>query len=92
MFQLNKTIVSEEILEKEFVCNLSACQGACCVDGDAGAPLDEEETKILAEIFPKVKPFLRPEGIMGTSELTKDYIKGVFSRKKKTVSTEEGVN
>jgi Protein of unknown function (DUF3109) len=63
MFQLNKTIVSEEILEKEFVCNLSACKGACCVDGDAGAPLDEEETKILAEIFPKVKPFLRPEGV-----------------------------
>lgn len=63
MFQLNKTIISEEILEKEFVCNLSACKGACCVDGDAGAPLDEDETKILAEIFPKVKPFLRPEGI-----------------------------
>jgi hypothetical protein len=63
MFQLNKTIVSEEILEKEFVCNLSACKGACCVDGDAGAPLDAEETKILAEIFEKVKPFLRPEGV-----------------------------
>lgn len=63
MFQLQKTIVSEEILEKEFVCNLSACKGACCVDGDAGAPLDEEETRILAEIYPKVKPFLRPEGI-----------------------------
>ncbi|MVO08869.1 DUF3109 family protein [Flavobacterium sp. TP390] len=63
MFQLNKTIVSEEILEKEFVCNLSACKGACCVDGDAGAPLDEAETKILQEIYPKVKPFLRPEGI-----------------------------
>ena len=59
MFQLNKTIVSEEILEKEFVCNLSACKGACCVDGDAGAPLDEEETKILEAIYPKVKPFLR---------------------------------
>ena len=68
MFQLNKTIVSEEILEKEFVCNLSACKGACCVDGDAGAPLDEEETKILAEIFPKVKPFLRPEGIKAIEE------------------------
>lgn len=63
MFQLNKTIVSEEILEKEFVCNLSACLGACCVDGDAGAPLDEEETKILAEIYPKIKAYLRPEGI-----------------------------
>ena len=56
MFQLGKTIVSEDILEKEFVCNLSACKGACCVDGDAGAPLSEAETKIL-------EPFLRPEGI-----------------------------
>lgn len=63
MFQLGKTIVSEEILEEEFVCNLSACQGACCVDGDAGAPLDEAETKILEEIYPIVKPFLRKEGI-----------------------------
>lgn len=63
MFQLNKTIVSEEILEKEFVCNLSACKGACCIDGDAGAPLDKSETEILKEIYPKVKPFLRSEGI-----------------------------
>jgi hypothetical protein len=63
MFQLGKTIVSEDILEKEFVCNLSACHGACCVDGDAGAPLNEEETKILEEIYPIVKPFLRKEGI-----------------------------
>lgn len=63
MFQLGKTIVSEDILEKEFVCNLTACHGACCVDGDAGAPLIEEETKILEEIYPLVKPFLRPEGI-----------------------------
>jgi hypothetical protein len=63
MFQLGKTIVSESILEKEFVCNLAACKGACCVDGDAGAPLNEAETKILEEIFPKIKPFLRKEGI-----------------------------
>ena len=63
MFQLGKTIVSEEIIEKDFVCNLSACKGACCVDGEAGAPLDEEETKILEEIYPKVKPFLRKKGI-----------------------------
>ena len=63
MFQLQKTIVSEEILENDFVCNLSACKGACCVDGDAGAPLTKEETQILADIYPKVKPFLRKEGI-----------------------------
>ena len=63
MFQLGKTIISEEIIEKDFVCNLSACKGACCVDGEAGAPLEEEETKILDKIYPKVKPFLRKEGI-----------------------------
>ncbi|HAO15218.1 MAG TPA: DUF3109 domain-containing protein [Tenacibaculum sp.] len=63
MFQLGKTIVSEDLLEKEFVCNLSACKGICCVEGDAGAPLSIEETKTLEEIYPKVKPFLRQEGV-----------------------------
>jgi hypothetical protein len=63
MFQLGKTIVSEDILAKEFLCNLSACKGACCVDGDAGAPLSKEETAILESIYPQIKPFLRPEGI-----------------------------
>lgn len=63
MFQLGKTIVSENIIDKEFVCNLSACKGACCIDGDAGAPLEKEETKILEDIYPIVKSFLRQEGI-----------------------------
>ena len=63
MFQLGKTIVSEEIIENDFVCNLSACKGTCCVDGEAGAPLEEEELKILMDIYPKVKPYLTKEGI-----------------------------
>jgi hypothetical protein len=63
MFQIGKTIVSEEIIEKDFLCNLSACKGACCIDGEAGAPLSKEETKILKDIYPKVKPFLRKESI-----------------------------
>ncbi len=63
MFQLGKTIVSEDLLEKDFVCNLSACKGACCIQGEAGAPVTQEETEILKEIYAKVKPFLRPEGI-----------------------------
>lgn len=77
MFQLGKTIVSEEIIEKDFVCNLSACKGACCIEGEAGAPLDKEETKILEEIYPTVKPFLRPEGIKAIEEqgawITSDF-------------------
>ena len=68
MFQLGKTIVSEDIIEKDFVCNLSACKGACCVDGDAGAPLEEAETKILEDIYPVIKPYLRKEGIKAIEE------------------------
>ena len=68
MIQIGKALISEEIIEKEFVCNLSACKGACCVDGDAGAPLEEEELKILMDIYPKVKPFLRKEGIQAIEE------------------------
>jgi hypothetical protein len=63
MFQLGKTLVSEDIIENDFVCNLNACKGACCIDGDAGAPLEKEEAKVLQDIYPKVKPFLRKEGI-----------------------------
>ena len=75
MFQLGKTIFSEEILERDFVCNLSACKGNCCIDGDAGAPLSAEETKIMEEIYPKVKPYLRPEGIAAI-EAQGTWVKG----------------
>ena len=63
MFQLGKALVSESLIEDEFVCNLSACKGICCVEGEAGAPVTSEEVAILQDIYPKVKPFLRPEGI-----------------------------
>ena len=68
MFQIGKTIVSEEILEQDFTCNLSACKGACCVDGNAGAPLEDRETEILVDIYADVKPFLREEGIAAIEE------------------------
>ena len=63
MFQLGKTIVSEELIERDFICNLSRCKGECCIAGEAGAPLDQEEEAILKEIYPTIKPFLREEGI-----------------------------
>ena len=46
MFQVGKTIISDELFETEFVCNLNACKGMCCVEGDSGAPLLEEEKAI----------------------------------------------
>ena len=63
MVKLGKTIVSEDLIEKDFVCNLSKCKGECCVSGVAGAPLEKDETTILKEIYPKLKPFLRSEGV-----------------------------
>lgn len=63
MFQIGKTLVSEEILENDFTCNLNACKGECCVAGDAGAPVTAEESQKLEEVYEKVKPYMRKEGI-----------------------------
>jgi hypothetical protein len=62
MIAVGNCLVSREVLEEEFVCNLSACKGACCVEGDAGAPLAAEEVNILQREYPKIKEYLRLEG------------------------------
>ena len=63
VIELGKTILSDDIKEQFFVCNLEKCKGACCVEGDLGAPLEESELPILEEIYNKVKPYLTVEGI-----------------------------
>lgn len=63
MLQINDKIVSLSLLEEKFVCDLNICKGACCVQGDAGAPLLNEETALLRDIFPAIKPYLRPESV-----------------------------
>ena len=68
MIQIYDKLISEDLFSEEFVCNLAKCKGICCVEGDAGAPLNEDETKILDEIYPKIKPYLRPEGIQAIEE------------------------
>ena len=68
MIQIDDKLISEDIFEKNFVCNLTRCKGACCVDGDTGAPLDKDELPILEEIFPKIKSYLRPEGVKAIEE------------------------
>ena len=68
MIQIDDKLISEDLFSEEFVCNLAKFKGICCVEGDAGAPLDEDETKILDEIYPKIKSYLRPEGIQAIEE------------------------
>ena len=63
MIQVDDKIISLNVFEKHFVCDLSACKGACCVEGDSGAPLLKEEEEILDDIYEKVKPYMRAEGI-----------------------------
>lgn len=68
MLRIDDTIFSFDILEKKFRCNLPVCHGNCCRYGDSGAPLSEPEVKILDDIWPMVKPLLRPEGIESIEE------------------------
>jgi hypothetical protein len=63
MIIIDDTLISDEVYTEYFVCDLPKCLGGCCVHGDAGAPLEKEEAKILDKIYPEVKSCLRPEGI-----------------------------
>ena len=62
MLAIGNTIVSEELIEKKFVCDLTRCKGACCVEGESGAPLEKEERQMLEEVYPVIKDTLTKEG------------------------------
>ncbi|MDR1356193.1 MAG: DUF3109 family protein [Tannerellaceae bacterium] len=61
MLQIGDTLVSLDILERQFVCDPAMCKGACCVEGDAGAPLEKDELLALQKILPVVWDDLLPE-------------------------------
>ncbi len=63
MIVIDDVIISDDVRQREFVCNLEKCKGACCVEGDGGAPLTDEEVALLPRIYSKVKPFMTEEGI-----------------------------
>ena len=63
MIPIGNTIVSDEVIKEKFVCDLNKCKGACCVEGESGAPLEDDELEILEKIYDDVKPYLTKEGI-----------------------------
>jgi len=63
MIVIDNIIVSDDIRDVSFCCNLQNCLGACCVEGDAGAPLEEEEISHLEDHIEEIKPFMRKECI-----------------------------
>ncbi|MBL0267472.1 MAG: DUF3109 family protein [Chitinophagaceae bacterium] len=63
MIVVDNILISDDVVEKQFVCDLDKCKGGCCEDGDAGAPLEDEELKIIEEMVEKVKPYLSAAGL-----------------------------
>jgi hypothetical protein len=63
MIIIDHVLVSDQVVEEQFVCDLSKCKGGCCEDGDAGAPLENKEKEYVKDFFEMVKPYMTKEGI-----------------------------
>ena len=60
---VDNLLISDDVVEKQFVCDLNKCKGGCCEEGDAGAPLDDNELDIVLEMYEKIKPYLSDASI-----------------------------
>jgi len=63
MIILDEILISDDLRDVHFCCDLQHCKGACCVEGDAGAPLEEEEISLLEDYIDTIKTFMVPKGI-----------------------------
>lgn len=74
MLQIDDKIVSFDVIEEYFICDLDSCQGICCVDGDAGAMLKQEELRLVKKNYPKIKKYL-PQKHIDEIEKVGNYVK-----------------
>ena len=63
MIAIDNILVSDDVIEKKFVCDLAKCKGGCCEEGDAGAPLEKKEMDLLKDNYEAIKPYLTKEGV-----------------------------
>mgnify|MGYP000547074695 CR=1 FL=1 len=63
MIAIDNKLISEQVIEEQFVCDLSKCKGGCCEDGDAGAPMENWELEKLKENYELIKPYMTEEGM-----------------------------
>ena len=68
MIEIDGKIVSTDLLTECFCCDIAACKGQCCIDGDSGAPLDIDEVDILEQEYENYKPYMTPEGIAAVEQ------------------------
>lgn len=62
MLQIDRALISLDVLEKSFVCDLGICKGNCCVEGDSGAPLEEDETGLIEKYYPVFEKYMSANG------------------------------
>ncbi|WP_243348227.1 DUF3109 family protein [Parabacteroides sp. FAFU027] len=74
MLQIDDTIISFDLIEREFICDLNTCLGACCIEGDSGAPLIYEERDKIEELLPVIWDDLLPEAKKVIEETGVSYI------------------
>jgi hypothetical protein len=70
---IDNVLISDEVVEKQFVCDLTKCKGGCCEEGDAGAPLEDAELDLVIELYEKVKPYLT-DGAIAAIEKKGKYV------------------
>lgn len=74
MLQIKDALVSLDLAERHFLCDLDKCLGECCIEGDAGAPITEEEYKKLKQLVPEVKHLLLPAALRRIEEAGVGYV------------------
>ena len=74
LIELNNTIISADIFKRKFVCDLNACKGACCIEGDAGAPLTKDEVVQIENNLDKIKPFMQDAGLRSVTNHGVSYL------------------
>ena len=68
MIAIDDKLISDEVVEAQFVCDLLKCKGGCCVDGDTGAPITRDEADIIEDIYEIIKPDLSPRAVSHIEE------------------------
>ncbi len=68
MIIIGDKLISEDIFTEKFCCDIAACVGTCCVEGDSGAPLDYEEVEILEQNYPAAREYMPEANIQAVEQ------------------------
>lgn len=68
MIEIDNTLITDDLRDSCFVCDLNRCKGACCVEGDLGAPLEDSELEVMESIYPEIEPYLSEKGKKAIAE------------------------